>query len=182
MTFPLLRGWSILDCDEVLLFEEVNCSGRHRELLWWVCIQSTVSFCQRYTGITVQLELEPLPGFYPSFEADGWVMFFTVSTWLRNTSLFWQKRTSATFYVFTLFDSHTIAMYFSTQSVTLWKFQLARSRVTHALINTSCCEHIQSTPTIKVASYKAKCEVLVLPRDKMFERSAKLPKLMLWST
>lgn len=152
MTLPWLRGWSVPDCDEVLLLEEVNCSGRHRELLRWVCIQSTVSFYQRYTGITVQLELELLLGFYPSFQADGWVMFFTVSSWLRNTNLLWQKWSSATLYAFTLLDSCTVAVYFNTQSLKLWKFQLAWSRETHALVNTSCCEHIKFTPTIKVGS------------------------------
>lgn len=167
MTLPLLRGWSTLDCDEVLLFEKGNCAGRHREALWRACNQSTVSFCQRYTGRTVQLELELLPGFFPSFKEDGWVMLFTGSVWLRNTSLLWQKRTSAMFSVFTLLNSCAVAMSFSTQALTLWKFQLAQSRVVSALRNTCYCEHIKSAPLTEVASQQAAYDVLVPSHDRV---------------
>ena len=147
MTLPLLRGWSTFECGEVVLFEVRNCAGRHKDVLWRVWNQSTVSFCQRSTGRAVYLELELLPRSFLNFRADKWVMFFTMSAWLRNTSPACSGIRGPQPHLFmslSFLDFCTFAMYFNRKPLTLWQFQLAQSRAACALRNTCCCKRIRS--------------------------------------
>lgn len=172
MVLPLLRGWSTPDCDEVVLFEGGNCAGRHREMLWRIWNQSTVSFCQIYAGRTIYLGLELLHGSWPIFRADSWITIFTVPAWLRNTIPFWQKSTLATF--ISVFDLPWLVSNFHVlqhKPSNILEIPAGTEQSSTCPLKHMCCECIQSILlTCKWLHNRQKNEVLVLPDVRVSKR------------
>lgn len=130
------------------------------------------------------LGLELLHGSCPIFRADGWITIFTVSAWLRNTILFWQKRNFGHIY-FYLWPSLTCVRFPCTSTQTIYhsgnsswhRAEQHAPSETHVL-----SVHPAHSPHMKEASLQETNEVLVLPEVRVSKRSTKFSKFTSWST